>query len=374
MTGFSREGGFGGGVIIRSILANYPQDRLLWLTLDRDVKAGSLFDKGRQAMAPSPGVLYPVKKILKAVFAIVAARREASWIMRRMAAFNPQVCWLVLDFNSVLAFKRVMQKTSAPMHVSVHDDPVLATRLCRYPVPSWIVNRAFAFCYQRAQSRDCISDRMSAAYEKRYHVRASVVTRGVRVPPSPQGRSLDKGIHIILGGTGNCPAPWPRPLFEAIGMLQKTMGRTVEFHCFDPAVRPTESFVKVHPLLPDREFERFLAGMHIGYACDPLTPLGRQFAASSLPTKIITYIGAGLPFLYQGPGDSTVGDWLEKTNTGVIVESNDAEKIHRGFARIIEKYAEMSRACSTLAKSEFDSEIIQARVLGGLSRIARKYP
>jgi hypothetical protein len=111
--------------------------------------------------------------------------------------------------------------------------------------------------------------------------------------------------------------------------------------------------------------------MHIGYACDPLTPLGRRFAASSLPTKIITYIGAGLPFLYQGPKDSTVGDLIDRYNVGIIVESGDAEKIHLGFTHLVRTYSSMSEACIRVAKAEFDSAIIQARVLGGLTSIVR---
>jgi hypothetical protein len=161
-------------------------------------------------------------------------------------------------------------------------------------------------------------------------------------------------------------------VFGALAALREATGRRVEFHCFDPAVSPDEPFVKVHPLLPEREFDAFIGAMHIGYACDPLTPVGRRFAASSLPTKIITYIGFGLPFVYHGPRDSTVGDLLAKHHAGVIVESEDKDDVFRAFLEVVENYKVMQKACCAAAASEFDSSIIQGRVLSALRKIALK--
>jgi hypothetical protein len=268
-----------------------------------------------------------------------------------------------------------MKRISVPIHVSVHDDPAIATRLCGYPLPLRLVQGAFAYCYTRAVSRDCISERMRAAYEKRYGADAIVVTRGVRSLPRPGGRTLDKGINVVLGGlASNCAPPWPRNLVAALVSLRKATGLPVEFHCFDPTVAALEPFVKIHRLRPDREFEEFIRDMHVGYACDPLTPLGRRFAASSLPTKIITYIGFGLPFVYHGPRDSTVGDLLKKFRAGVIVESEDAHDIFRGFLEVVDNYGAMRNACLAAAAAEFDATLIRARVLGALKAIALNDP
>ncbi len=372
VTGFPKTGGFGGGVILRSILECYPEDKLLWISLRKEPSAAPPPDgKNNRPPAAIRALVEPFARTRRAILTVAESRRAADAVMRDIAAFSPQVCWVVLDFNSVLVFRRVMKRIAVPVHVSVHDDPVLATELCSYPLPARLVRSAFAFCYKRALSRDCISERMRATYEKRYGVSALVVTRGVRRLPRPGGRALDKGINVVLGGlASNCAPPWPRNLVRALFALRKATGRPVEFHCFDPAVSAAEPFVKVHALLPDREFEEFLAGMHIGYACDPLTPLGRKFAASSLPTKIITYAGFGLPFVYHGPRDSTVGDFLKKYRAGVIVESEDADDLFRGFLEVVDNYEAMRNSCCAAATAEFAATIIRARVLGALRKIA----
>jgi hypothetical protein len=372
LTGFPRTGGFGGGVILRSILEGYPEDRLLWISLYKEPSAAPRLDgKNIHPPATISALVKPFARTRRAILTVAESRRAADAALRDIAAFSPQICWMVLDFNSVLVFRRVMKRIAVPVHVSVHDDPVLATALCSYPLPARLVRSAFAFCFTRALSRDCISERMRAAYEKRYGVGAFVVTRGVRRLPRPGVRTFDKGINVVLGGlASNCAPPWPHNLVRALFALRKATGRPVEFHCFDPAVSATEPFVKVHALLPDKEFEKFLAGMHVGYACDPLTPLGRKFAASSLPTKIITYAGFGLPFVYHGPRDSTVGDFLKTYRAGVIVESEDADDIFRGFLEVVDNYEAMRNSCCVAAAAEFDATIIRARVLGTISKIA----
>ncbi len=374
LTGFPRTGGFGGGVILRSILEGYPEERLLWISLYETRSADATAGSSEKKWA---GVLFaPVRFLIRTRRTIILAfesRRHAAALARRVSAFAPDVCWMVLDFNTVLPFRSLMRLIAAPVHVSVHDDPVIATELCGYPLPLWLVRRAFVFCYTHAASRDCVSPRMSAEYKKKYGIPAITVTRGVRCLPSRHEPSLDKGIKVILGGlASNCTPPWPTNLVEALASLARSTGKPVEFHCFDPAVVQTDPLVKVHQLLPEKEFEEFIRSMHIGYACDPLTSLGRRFAASSLPTKIITYVGFGLPFVYHGPRDSTVGDLLVRYKAGVIVESESVSDIAAGFAEVVANFAPMREACLRAAAEEFDASVIKARMLDALGKIVSK--
>jgi hypothetical protein len=110
--------------------------------------------------------------------------------------------------------------------------------------------------------------------------------------------------------------------------------------------------------------------MHIGYACDPFTASGRHFAATSFPTKIVTYLGAGLPFLYHGPRDSTVGDFLNSYKAGVIVEDQAPEALTDALTSILRNYTSMSRQFQRAARECFEGRVLRDRLFDALKRDA----
>ena len=121
-------------------------------------------------------------------------------------------------------------------------------------------------------------------------------------------------------------------------------------------------YVHHPPRLEQTEFDKYLQGLEIGYACDPLTAAGREFAATSFSTKVVTYIGNGLPFVYHGPADSVVGDLVATYKCGVIVESHQPEQILGAFKTVIGDYRSLQQECLKARDELFDT----ARVRTGL--------
>jgi len=174
---------------------------------------------------------------------------------------------------------------------------------------------------------------------------------------------------MILSGWGDCPPPWPDNLIEALQIIRTE--QPINLHVFDPRFRSyTEhEWVVYHEHMPEAEFDSLLAQMDLSYAPDPLTPVGRLFAATSLSTKIVTSICAGLPFIYHGPHDSTVGDLLQlEPLLGVIVESNSGQDIATGVRSLQVNYQERALACRVFAKKHYSARVLRQKFASRFDR------
>jgi hypothetical protein len=113
------------------------------------------------------------------------------------------------------------------------------------------------------------------------------------------------------------------------------------------------------------DFEAFVRTMDLGYAPDPLTSgAAREFVQTSLPTKLVTYLGATIPALYHGPSDSTVGEMFSRFKAGEIVPSQSAEVLAKGFRRLIEDPEPYRDNAVELAKADFDPDTLMQRIRG----------
>lgn len=376
LAGFPPEKGGGGGVILRSLLQNYPADKIQWFTLTKFREHDIWWRPEVKRKSPTfgfRGMRFPLIKWLYGLGGVhVDSYLAAKSAMDVADSFQAEVCWGVLDCHVTFAIDQFMQKCKLPIHLSVHDDPFITAKISAYPVDANIVNKVFEQCFINADSRDCISQRMSDSYRNRLNVDSFVLTRGVEINRGEKTADLSAGLKILMGGDSLCTPPWPNNLLDALKILQETQNIPIEFHAFDKKLGKSGGFLHVHDMLPEPVFNNLLDTMNIGYAADPLTDLGRKFASTSLPTKVITYIGAGIPFLYHGPEDSTVGDLLKSYKAGIIIESQDSCVLANGFKQIINNYTYMHNECIKAATEYFDIHLLQQKIYGKLRNISSK--
>ncbi len=378
VAGFSPERGAGAGALARGLLDEYPADRIAWCTLRKHV-GGSTWWRPEipRSTSPLPAVRGLQRSaVVRAVYRAIGCRIEAAIAaraaLRAAETFNAELCWAILDANVLLAIDRFLGQCDVPAHVSVHDDPGVVIRMGPSALPRQRVLAALRRCLLRAKSRDCISERMADRYRRDYGVDSIVVTHGVDAETAARSaesrRRPAQRVHVAMVGAASCPPPWPQNLAEALAQLGRRSGGTATFHHFGhPLPAVTDADFRFHSFLPQREFGEFLSGVHVGYACDPITPLGREFAATSFPTKIVTYVGAAMPFVYHGPRDSTVGDFLDEYRAGVIVESLEPAALARGFHYVLTSYEPMVRECVRAARERFDLRAMRRRFLRSLA-------
>lgn len=347
--------GWGGGVIIRSLTKNYPSGVTLFWTTFRTNPGKKKETCNTIEILDFQTKLFRGRGVSHFILLL-----ETTLFVRDFNAFlkqnNINLLWVVLGTSSVDLHRiySLSKQLAIPFHISVHDDPILEIKgSIKQKAREW-----FKGILINARTIDVISSRMQAYYKKEFGVNSIVITRCIPDDFPENYRISSQKMNILMGGYGNASAPWPNPLLDSIALLNQTI--SCQLHLFDSKLKPYESdTVKVYDLIDELSFNSILETINIGYACDDLKPGAEKFAQLSLPTKIITYIGAGIPFLYHGPKDSTVDDLLQQYQVGIIVETNTPHDLCQAFLKIISNYSFYQSNCKLVKQKLFSSKVVQ---------------
>ena len=347
--------GWGGGVIIRSLTKDYPQGiKLFWTTFNTSGANRENTCNGIEILDFQPKYIRGTG--ISSIILKAEAEKFARSFNKLLAQHQVDLVWIIIGKSYLNLYKvnRLSGKLNVPFHVTVHDDPIL-----EMPENKKLkAKKLFEEVLSRASSIDVISSRMQTHYKQEFNVNSMVITRCIPEDFPENNKIVKDKINILMGGYGNASEPWPLPLLEALENLNKTI--PCQIHLFDSKLKKYESSgVKVHDLVDEQSFNAILSTTNIGYACDDLKPENAEFAKLSLPTKVITYIGAGIPFLYHGPLDSTVGDLLKQFETGIIVETNNPHDILRGFFTLVSNYDYYQGNCRLAKQKLFSRKVVQ---------------
>jgi hypothetical protein len=99
-----------------------------------------------------------------------------------------------------------------------------------------------------------------------------------------------------------------------------------------------------------------------------------NFARFSLSTKLITYLGSGLPILYHGPEESAANRLLATHRAGMGCHSLDPDEIAKSLEGVLEKRTSLVENALRLAQKEFPLEKIRLRFHSSLGRISPTDP
>jgi glycosyltransferase involved in cell wall biosynthesis len=221
-----------------------------------------------------------------------------------------------LDFHSAFLLAR---KFKLPFFLQVHDD-VAYTSGGRVP------DRCVAEAWQGAATRFVISRELGAEYTKRYGEQEFVVvTDGVEKVASNARKEMN-GLRIYfmglfhLGYEENLEA-----LMKAIALLppRLTSNCSITLRCdyIRPALLRQSSLLDVLPFASEADVQADMAKadclylpLHFGEADQP-------FAAYSLSTKMVTYLGSGIPIFYHGPAGTAAYNILQKNRAAALATS-----------------------------------------------------
>ncbi|MES2544080.1 MAG: hypothetical protein V4548_04285 [Bacteroidota bacterium] len=346
--------GWGGGVIIRSLTENYPENlKMFWTTFNiqpnqKNIKCNNI-----------EVIDFQTQYFRGRGFSDVILQFEMFFFVRDFNKLirnnNIDLLWIVVgaDYPNLVMIHSLVKKIKIPFHISIHDDPIL-----EIPIKKQKATRLFKEILQKANTIDVISTRMQIQYKNDFNVNSIVITRCIPEDFPKNSKATNEKINILMGGSGNATLPWPKPLLDSIHKLNQT--NNWQLHLFDSKLKSYESsVVKVYDLMSEQSFNTILETTNIGYACDDLKLENIKFAQLSLPTKIVTYIGAGIPFLYHGPKDSTVGDLLKQYVCGIIIETNTPNDLTDGFLKLISNYNFYQENCILAKENLFSIKVVQ---------------
>jgi hypothetical protein len=87
----------------------------------------------------------------------------------------------------------------------------------------------------------------------------------------------------------------------------------------------------------------------------------QSFSRYSLSTKMVTYLGSGLPIIYHGPEDAAAGKLLSNANAGIFLTSLDPNLISKALYDLDRSLEKLVENALNLAKSQFMLSDVQSR-------------
>jgi hypothetical protein len=124
---------------------------------------------------------------------------------------------------------------------------------------------------------------------------------------------------------------------------------------------PSAPSIEVLPFAPQEAVLDDFNSMDLLYLPLSIEPQYANFAKFSLSTKMITYLGSGLPIFYHGPIESAAFQLLQKNHACVSCHSNDPQAISSALKKVaLEREAVIKNALE-LGKRDFQIAEIRNR-------------
>lgn len=285
---------------------------------------------------------------------------------------SPAVCLHAiphtLDFCSV---HRVAARLKLPLFLSVHDDPgyVLRGRIER----SYALRR-FGYAWQDATERFVVSDEMGLEMCRRYGDRSYVlVTDGLEtIASEPRRRTAGRLWVYFMGAPHLAYGPNFQCLIGALVGLREngTDARLIVRAGGWPFDLDTNGVpVELRPWASQEDVARDLGNVDVLYTPLPLDPSLATFGRFSLSTKLISYLGSGVPVLLHGPNQSAAATLLRRTDAGFIADSLDPAVLREIFAFSDDRGATVAANALRLARRHFRLEEVRERFWSPITRV-----
>ena len=257
-----------------------------------------------------------------------------------------------------------------PYSLSVHDDirHLAAFDLWKNRIESWA-----AEAWREASTRFVISPEMGDEYSRRYGKRDWIqVTDGLdTIAPEPRPRA-PKRLHVYFAGGLNVHY---EPSFLAFQQGLKLFSREHPDWQVRFIVRGGRRLsgedenappIEVLPFGSQDEVLSDLDSVDLLYLPLSIDPQYANFAKFSLSTKMITYLGSGLPIFYHGPKESAAFQLLQKNHACFSCHSNDPEVISSALKKLdIDRHQKIKNALQ-LGRRDFQIAKIRNRFWSAL--------
>jgi hypothetical protein len=228
-------------------------------------------------------------------------------LKRFLAQQCPDFIWWSSDympdsFSALWAMRTILPR-SAVLHLSILDPPEFWTGQEPFPL--------YARCLTMADSFDCIGSNLLDRLRQETGKPVFIINDFINSIPDPGVKQHlpDEPLRVALTGM-----IYGRPeLQDLLNLLGQATG-AAELLWFGEAGRyegmlhqlqaPPNVTIRFPGSIPRAEMSSALAPCALGYLSMPLA--SPEFARYSLPTKLATYVEAGLPVAFHAPADSEV--------------------------------------------------------------------
>ena len=233
-----------------------------------------------------------------------------------------------LDFAEAQAVARDL---SLPYFISLHDD-LAYTALDA--VDATKREAAIRSAWQNAAGRFVISDLLGREYCDRYGEREfQVVTDGLTSLSPLRVQSDRKTLRIYFMGLFHMAYERNlRALLDAVAIVEReqpdfAIRVTLRCEHVRPQVIAGARQVTVLPFADETQVQRDLEHADLLYMPIPFGEEHENFARYSLSTKMVTYVGSGVPLMYHGPTTSAAYRLLSEHRAAITLPTLDPREI-----------------------------------------------
>lgn len=248
------------------------------------------------------------------------------------------------------------RETGARYALYVHDD--LPYNLPHVPYLRWAMER-LGEVWRGADARFVISDAMGIAFNARYGERPySVVTDGLdSAADAPRERPTGRLRVYLMGSIHLSYEANFRELFRALAEVRDQRPdldvSMVLRGGFPFQVETAGIPVEVRPWGSQEDVQCDLADVDVLYLPLPFDERHASFVRYSLPTKLVTYVGSGLPIIYHGPDDSAAAGLLAENGAAALSADLDGSALAQAVVTAATRGGEIAGAALDLARSRF---------------------
>jgi glycosyltransferase involved in cell wall biosynthesis len=227
----------------------------------------------------------------------------------------------------------VASKYKIPLILDVHDD--LKYVAMGHPRLEEMLT-TLGEIWRKADQIVVISDEIGQEYSKRYGKREyEPITDGLTdVAPSPLSRP-GKSLRVYFMGLFHYKYRANlRALLDALKLIRAShpdwdVSMTCRCGSIFDQPAPDDVPVTVLPFAPESQVAKDMLSADLLYQPLPFEAEVSTFGKFSLSTKLVTYLGSGLPILYHGPADAAAANLLTTRKAGFVCTTLDPETIAR---------------------------------------------
>lgn len=282
--------------------------------------------------------------------------RFESKLKQIIAARGVKYIHVIPHVYDVVPVQRVAAQLGIPCFITVHDD--IESTVAGHPFKSEIV-RATASIWRSAKAAFAISEEIGQEYCRRYGERHfEVITDGLSTIAEAPKAWDGKSFHLFFMGLFNQGYKENfRVLLDALKIVRAerpewkitVTARSGYILC---PLQPDDVPVNVVQFSKDvREAERQMLTADLLY--QPMTFEGESFGRFSMSTKMVSYLGSGIPILYHGPEYAAACKLLAGHQAAVCCTSLDARIMARQLMEAMPGGQEVARHALALARERF---------------------
>jgi hypothetical protein len=338
-TEFPPNGPGGGGAIVRQMLEGWPADKIFWWSClpDRNRQFGQ--NTAGHAVANIHPKLYPNKRAITFknwVLGTIWRPWAASHLRKTLKAVQPDVVWAIPHCLSIPPLADVMLNAGAGFHISIHDYPDIRSAIDRFGADRCRQMAAQVDAlYGNATTRDAICQPMVDDLQVRTGASGKIGRAGLEDEDfdylSREPKTQNESLRIAYAGTIIAEETFA-VFVKALAKLRTQLPRPLTLDLFgDHSYRSRPwfdaSWMIEHGSLTVLDLLRALKECTWGFAPMELTDDNARYNRFSLPTKVISYLAAGLPIISLGHPESTVVKLVSQYQIGICLSESNPDNL-----------------------------------------------